>query len=338
MGKGEEAPTFYDDLQVTLEDLESVDECPVCGSFRFVDQGDVAGGRDFNWCLGCGLYFMNPRPTERFLNRFYGSEYWRATNSSTGALSRLLGQIERSSVFLRLLSKMNLTTLEGRILEIGSGMGGVVWSMSSALGLSPYANEPDRVSQRFLEFLDVKTVDDENLDSGSLDQAFSFVVLSHVLEHQTFPKQFLERAIRLLSPGGVLLIEVPNGTVDHNGGIEHPVVFSRNALRALLDQFGIQYRLTTHAGRGRSIRPPQYLVAVLQNYPFPARSSRSFPRLSVLASRVGRVCSPVIRRSGFFLNLEKLLGRKVRTSDEKTVARLRLNLIEKLFGKVTDLG
>lgn len=334
----EETPSMYSDIEVAPEDLESFEQCPVCGSFRIVDKGDFAGGRNFNWCLNCSLYLMNPRPTESFLQRFYTSEYWRATNSQTRVVSRLLGQIERSAVFLRLLSKFGLTALEGKILEIGSGMGGVVWSMSNSLGLSPYANEPDGESQRYLALLGVNLLRDEEIDSGAFDEAFSIVVLSHVLEHQTFPKPFLERAIRLLSPGGVLLIEVPNGTVQHNGGIEHPLVFCRNSLRALLNQFGFQYRLTTHAGRGRSIRPPQYLVGVLRKFPSLAERSRSFPRLSILVSRIGRACSPAIRRSGFFLTIERWFGRKVRTSDEKTVRKLRESLIEKLFEKLSPLS
>lgn len=105
------------------------------------------------------------------------------TDSETGVVSRILRQFERSAVFLRLLSEMNLTSLEGKILEIGSGMGGVVWSMASILGLSPHANEPDIEAKKFLKLLDVNLVSNEEIESGEFHESFSVVVLSHVLEH-----------------------------------------------------------------------------------------------------------------------------------------------------------
>lgn len=300
-----------------------------------MDEGDVAGGMNFHWCLSCGLYFMNPRPTEPFLSRFYGSDYWKVTDSGTGVTARILRQFERSAVFLRVLSEMKLSNLEGKMLEIGSGMGGVVWSMANSLGLAPFANEPDAKAKEFLELLDINLVQNEEIESGQLDDSFSIVVLSHVLEHQTHPKPFLERAIRLLAPGGVLLIEVPNGSVVRDGGIQHPVVFSHHSLAALLDRFGFQYRLQTHAGRGRVALPPQYLVAVLQKVPSRSKPSRTHPRLSIQAARIGRSWSPWLRTSVLCLALDKLLGQGVRKSDERTVRKLRVKLLEKLFAQLS---
>lgn len=326
-------------IKIGPSDLESFDECPNCCSSEIVDRGDVAGGRTYDWCLICGLNFMNPRPTRLFLSRFYSSEYWKLTNSEVGVVSRIIGQLERSAVFLRILSKLKLPSFEGKILEIGSGTGGVVWSMANALGLSPHANEPDAEAKKFLELLDIVAVLNEDIDSGELDGSYSVVVLSHVLEHQTHPRQFLERAIRLLTPGGVMVIEVPNGSVvGPDGGIEHPVVFSRHSLSYLLDQFGFSYQIKMHAGRGRAARPPQYLVGVVQKVPGRSLPFWTRPSLSIRLSRAGRLLSPWMRSSVLFSAVEKLLGRRVRTSDEKTVTRLRLSLIEKLFAKLTATG
>ena len=325
----------YDATEITPSDLEFFEGCPICGDSQCLDKGDVAGGMNFLWCLSCGLFFMNPRPTDTFLGRFYASEYWRVTDAETGVVSRILRQFERSAVFLRLLSKMNLTFLEGKILELGSGLGGVVWSMGSILGLSPHANEPDVEAKKILKLLDVNLVSNEEIESREFFESFSIVVLSHVLEHQTNPKRFLERAIRLVSPGGVLLIEVPNGAVVRDGGIQHPVVFSRQSLAALLDRIGFQYRLKTHAGRGKVALPPQYLVGVIHKVPLAKKKMRNRPRVSILLSRIGRTWLPTMRTMFLFSALDKILGSRRRVADEKTVRKLRVQLIEKLFAKVT---
>lgn len=132
-----------------------------------------------------------------------------------------------------------------------------------------------------------------------------------------------------------MLIEVPNGAVVRDGGIQHPVVFSRQSLAALLDRIGFQYRLNTHAGRGKVALPPQYLVGVIHKVPLAIKKKQYRPRVSIHVSRIGRKWLPTIRNMVLISALDEMFGSRRREVDEKTVRKLRVKLIEKLFARLT---
>jgi SAM-dependent methyltransferase len=97
----------------------------------------------------------------------------------------------------------------GRLLDVGCGVGQLL-AVAQARGytvsgcdISPWATEYAR-NQGF----DVRT--------GALDQlhyadgSFDIVVASHTLEHVPKPLPFLGEIRRILAPGGLLVIAVPN--------------------------------------------------------------------------------------------------------------------------------
>ncbi|MEQ9448911.1 MAG: class I SAM-dependent methyltransferase, partial [Rhodospirillaceae bacterium] len=82
------------------------------------------------------------------------------------------------------------------------------------------------------------------------DERYSVMSMADVLEHMPYPKAALEAARRLLNPGGLLLISLPNagtmpwhmltkaGANPYMGEIEHYHNFSRKRLTALLSETG----------------------------------------------------------------------------------------------------
>lgn len=125
----------------------------------------------------------------------------------------------------------------GKILEIGSGIGAVVWSVARNFGATPYANEPDPDAQEVLQRLGVRLDSQEKLSLVDNQNSYDLVILSHVLEHQPDPKPMLDLVLRQVAPGGLLLVEVPNGDVTEDGGVEHPLVFSRRSLASILRNY-----------------------------------------------------------------------------------------------------
>jgi predicted SAM-dependent methyltransferase len=92
------------------------------------------------------------------------------------------------------------------------------------------------------------------------DGRFDILVMKHVLEHARSPAEALAEARRLLSPGGALVVAVPDveywkyrvrkeRAKGYRGklGWEHHVYYSARTLARMLEQHGFQVRATTKA-------------------------------------------------------------------------------------------
>ncbi len=121
---------------------------------------------------------------------------------------------------LELLSRS--TPLQGRrILEVGSGWGGLVVRGRVAYGLEIFGLEPSRaefssawtVSRALLQAF---SVPDHVIVNGRgeampfADASFDVVYSTNVLEHVDDPIAVLNESLRVLRPGGVLQMVVPN--------------------------------------------------------------------------------------------------------------------------------
>ncbi len=114
------------------------------------------------------------------------------------------------------------TSLHGRkILEIGAGFGTNLAVWIKDFGADGYGVEP--ASQGFeMSFLAAKKLFAENgLDPSRIidapgerlpfeDNTFDVVYSANVLEHTTDPVQVLREAARVLKPGGIIHMEIPN--------------------------------------------------------------------------------------------------------------------------------
>jgi SAM-dependent methyltransferase len=99
----------------------------------------------------------------------------------------------------------------GRLVEVGSGNGAFAVAARDA-GFAVTAIEMDERSCRYLEGqAGIATIcSDRPLDElATLGQA-DVIAMWHVLEHLHDPAEVIRRAARLLAPGGLLAIAVPN--------------------------------------------------------------------------------------------------------------------------------
>jgi SAM-dependent methyltransferase len=110
-------------------------------------------------------------------------------------------------------------------------------------------------------------LEDLKLGSGSFDIACLF----HVLEHVVAPVDLLREVRRVLAPGGVLFVEVPNAdsAMARDKGVRwpfldpanHPLHFSPLSLRRALEAAGFQLQAMDtisprlYLPRGRRLRP-----------------------------------------------------------------------------------
>lgn len=196
-------------------------------------------------CKLCQMVFANPMPSEADLEKYNASYF----DSAHGGLTENVQAIAffkgiariRGSHLQKYIDKIgvNLTS----ILEIGPGHG---FFASNWIFKNPTTDykviETDTSCYDSLDKVGVKILKPEE----KINQVDA-VVISHVLEHVSNPKEFLTAVTKDLKLGGVLFIEVPCKDYEHKS-IEEPhlLFFDKKPMELLLrglmfDQIQVTY-------------------------------------------------------------------------------------------------
>ena len=207
---------------------------------------------------------VTPSPSAEDLKAFYAGEYFQASHG-TYAQAYSQTEVEHRG----LLAQLMLAAIAqgggktgGTLLEIGCGEG---WFLSAAdaagyavRGLDFSEAGLTRFHPRFLDraqFGDAFASLDGLIAGGA---QVDVCVMEHVLEHVVDPEALLARLPRLLSPGGVLAITVPNdfsalqlaaraqGVIDRDFWVappQHLNYFNAANLPALLARMGFAVKV-----------------------------------------------------------------------------------------------
>jgi len=214
-------------------------------------------------CTGCGLVYLNPRPSPASISHFYRGNYGphRAVPRPSGfawALQRLAFRVDTSPArrtlsrplrwFLNTLGTRPL--LHGRpgdgLIDVGCASGRHLY-LYHRLGWDVLGIESDQECCALIRrLLGLPVVEGSWVEAETKVEAYNAVIFWHVLEHIHDPRAALEKAFRSLAPGGLVQIAVP--TCDGAGfpafrecwaALEFPrhlFFFSESTLRRLLDQ------------------------------------------------------------------------------------------------------
>jgi len=229
--------------------------CPLCGA---EDAEEVAVGDarlhalyspelppEIHWirCDGCGHVFTDgyfgPKALEILFRRVHASQ---TPGEHTGGHARAIAAkiVEDVAPFA--------PRLGGRWLDVGFGDGALLTTADelgyTVTGLDLRAESVARMRAHGYEAHAVDLV------SFSSAEPFDVVSMADVLEHMPFPKEALAKAHRLLVPGGLLFVSMPNmdghafreltakGQNPYFYEIEHVHNFGRRRLVALLEEHG----------------------------------------------------------------------------------------------------
>jgi 2-polyprenyl-3-methyl-5-hydroxy-6-metoxy-1,4-benzoquinol methylase len=210
-------------------------------------------------CRRCGLVYVDPRPVaeeadyeeEFFLHEYkdvYGVDYIADRDNITRLARGRLDAIERYRQ-------------GGKLLDVGCAAGFLL-DEARRRGWKPRGVEISRFASEYARWalnLDVFT---GSLDAAELpEQEFDVVVLYFVLEHLRDPLALLQEICRILKPGGLLSVAVPNiaglyfrlnkeawiaERVCHQS---HFYEFSPRTLRRILARAGMRVVALTSEGR-----------------------------------------------------------------------------------------
>ena len=220
--------------------------CRLCGAD---DAEPIRVGRD-RWhglpgrfvvvrCRRCGLAYQDPQPAPESLAACYPADYQAYRHRDGGrrrderldrrlkravveaVLRRSMGYPGRGPAWAALIGPLvrrgrhsdRLIAFRppGRLLDVGCGSGAFLVRMRG-LGWQVGGVEPDESAARYARDalgLEVLTGDVSHPDLP--EGGFDAVTFWHTLEHVADPLGALRRARRLVRPGGIVVIQAPNG-------------------------------------------------------------------------------------------------------------------------------
>jgi SAM-dependent methyltransferase len=195
------------------------------------------------FCKNCEVGFTMPRPLNDNVSELYDTGIYRTTSGK-----RFNAFLEFLIYSFRIQRKRRIEKFEknGRILDIGCGRG-LFLSVMKRNGwdvLGAELNNETASYAREKYGITVKT--GGPLDWNIPDESLDVITVNHVLEHLDNPVEMLTVWKRLLKPGGVLVIAVPNiNSLQASTGKtawfhldvpHHRCHFSESGLRRLLER------------------------------------------------------------------------------------------------------
>jgi 2-polyprenyl-3-methyl-5-hydroxy-6-metoxy-1,4-benzoquinol methylase len=284
----------------TVEVLETVDACMLCGSGRFRTEVQDAP-YEVRRCEQCGLGWVSPRFGQRRLAEIYKSDrYWRSPSPKTQGYTdyRADAELYLDTFRNRLRFVLRNGPRGGRALDVGCAAGFCMAAMRE-LGFETHGLEiSETIASHAREQFGFETI-----HIGPLEQApypdghFDLITMWDVVEHVVDPVSLLARARELLTPDGLLVIETQD--IDsrfaralgpkwhHYKHEEHIYHFNPATVETLLAQAGFRVEKLTHRYGGKYVS--LHFIA--------ERAARVHPALTRLLMPLAK-----LRRARVYLN------------------------------------
>jgi len=203
-------------------------------------------------CPGCGLQFLNPRPTaDQLVENVYNETYFAETESASGISDTQQYQFSR-----QLQTIERLRGRHGILLDVGCGNGAFLRYIMDA---GWHAAGTDIQLAAGARDLSCPLWEGQLHEIHTGNERFDAIRLNHVLEHMQNPLLELNRCRELLKERGILFVSVPNiagispliknlqsrfhlkrRRYRHYGALHHLWFFSPSTLRRLVECAGFR--------------------------------------------------------------------------------------------------
>jgi 2-polyprenyl-3-methyl-5-hydroxy-6-metoxy-1,4-benzoquinol methylase len=228
-------------------ELETVPvNCALCGAEACEPLG-VNDGLRIVRCRACSLAFVNPQPTEAAIRDYYSAKELAAQESWSSYFAHTPAQI--AALWSERLADVARWTngRAPRLLDVGCGWGDFLHFAQErgwhACGFE-FSESVARVArEKYKLMVRVGSLD----EMGFAENSFDLITLWHVLEHLREPRASLARVGKLLAPGGLLALEVPNLNFLARKSWRYPMSrtlhlyhFSPATLAALVERAGLR--------------------------------------------------------------------------------------------------
>jgi 2-polyprenyl-3-methyl-5-hydroxy-6-metoxy-1,4-benzoquinol methylase len=280
-------------------------DCPVClaHSSRALF---TKKGFQYVRCNGCRTIYIDPMPTQEEISRVY-DEYGKAyfTQEKKLEIDFLPGRYETECGLLF------RTGAKGRLLDVGCATGSFLVAAQNSGFVEVEGLDIARPSVEFAQRQGLPARVGDFTQGIFPAERFDVVTMWATLEHLASPRSFVREAYRVLSPGGLVAVSVPNwnslthliiGSKDRYIGSDHLNYFDSKTLRRLLEDAGFVIARTETRGinpiviwsdlRGKQGSVEQAIADGTQTLAVKTR-----PRYALLRN-AHRLVDRVLRRTG----------------------------------------
>ncbi len=174
-------------------------------------------------CKNCGLIYLNPRPPQNEIHKYYPKSYYaHAPRRTKRKLKEIIGAhvIRGRSANVSILDKLLFYWLKnriqylsvkpvGRFLDIGCGMGSLVKRMQE-IGWESYGIEISANAVRIAQNYDLNVYLGDLTQQNFASDFFDLINMNNVLEHVHSPLRVLMEVSRILKDNGRFYCSVPN--------------------------------------------------------------------------------------------------------------------------------
>jgi ubiquinone/menaquinone biosynthesis C-methylase UbiE len=208
--------------------MKEIEFCDLCSNkeFEFLFSGhdrmyNIKGDYSLYRCTKCGLFFINPQPTEKEIAKHYPPNKYYSLGIMPSWKKKLLhilyktfysnkGNSALKLLFFPVLPMLRFTKiLPGRkILDVGCGAGNFLVLMKY-FDMDCYGVEPSKFDELFAKKNNLEIKNCNFLEADYQDNYFDIITLNHVFEHSSCPTETLKKINRLLKPEGTLIMTIP---------------------------------------------------------------------------------------------------------------------------------
>lgn len=193
--------------------------CNLCGSnrYRFIPFRYLFKGRHINAarCKQCGLISLHPYPSDDEITEMYSDEYFTVEDIQTHHYQvDYLTAVENADYTERIGSLKKHLPPKAHILEVGCATGDLLYALKqegyfvTGVEISEFAA---RVARDKYNLDIIVSPFEEGLIGNLLQEShYDLVLMGDVLEHLKNPTEAMRYSLRLLKPGGILMVHVPS--------------------------------------------------------------------------------------------------------------------------------
>ena len=194
--------SIYTELLKDIGIMETGFSCKICGNTFFRKVDGAAGPIKILECLNCDIQFLRSVPDGFSAGDHYDSAYygdWERSQKKTRL--RLWNQ--------RLKDMMKYVSI-GKLLDVGAGTG-LFLSTAKEYGFevsgTEISSDACKISR---DSYGIELFKGELAEANFPGNTFDIVTIWHVLEHLPDPGKIMKEIYRVLKPGGMLVIALPN--------------------------------------------------------------------------------------------------------------------------------